>query len=48
MPFFGSENESTLPRASVSKPCPDDSFTVKEKYILAKVNVLVKYILYDL
>ncbi|XP_009148425.1 ADP-ribosylation factor GTPase-activating protein AGD4 [Brassica rapa] len=31
-----SENESTLSRASISKPSPDDSFTVKEKYILAK------------
>ncbi|VVA90896.1 unnamed protein product [Arabis nemorensis] len=30
------EDESTSSRASVSKPCPEDSFTVKEKYILGK------------
>jgi Arf-GAP/coiled-coil/ANK repeat/PH domain-containing protein len=30
------EDGSALSHASVSKPCPEDSFSVKEKYILGK------------
>ncbi|XP_010492053.1 PREDICTED: ADP-ribosylation factor GTPase-activating protein AGD4-like [Camelina sativa] len=30
------DGEETLSRPSISKPCPEDSFSVKEKYILGK------------
>lgn len=42
---FCSEDGTTSSLASISKPFPEDSFTVKEKYILGKVMQCTLYII---